>query len=85
MPVKTHAAFAAAAIAAGLDAATPAMAVINATRAGETVIAATIADLPQRLAAAAVAGPAVVMIGRVFARAATAEEESAPSASQTAG
>jgi len=85
MPVKTHAAFAAAAIAAGLDAATPAVAVINATRPDETVIAATIADLPQHLAAAAVAGPAVVMIGSVFARAVTADETSAPSASQAAG
>jgi uroporphyrin-III C-methyltransferase / precorrin-2 dehydrogenase / sirohydrochlorin ferrochelatase len=73
MPVKTHAAFAAAAIAAGLDAATPAVAVINATRPDETVIPATIADLPQRLAAADITGPAVVMIGRVFARAAAAE------------
>ncbi|HLK81347.1 MAG TPA: siroheme synthase CysG [Xanthobacteraceae bacterium] len=85
MPVKTHAAFAAAAIAAGLDPATPAVAVINATRPDETVIAATIADLPQRLAAAAVAGPAVVMIGRVFAGAARVDAASAPSASQAAG
>jgi uroporphyrin-III C-methyltransferase/precorrin-2 dehydrogenase/sirohydrochlorin ferrochelatase len=84
MPVKTHAAFATAAIAAGLDGATPAVAVINATRPDETVIAATIADLPDRLAAAAVAGPAVVMIGRVFGRAA-AGEAAAPSASQAAG
>src|SRR5258707_8237447 len=84
MPVKTHAAFAASAIAAGLDAATPAVAVINATRPDETVIAATIADLAQHLAAAAVAGPAVVMIGRVFARAARADETSAPSANQAA-
>jgi uroporphyrin-III C-methyltransferase / precorrin-2 dehydrogenase / sirohydrochlorin ferrochelatase len=73
MPVKTHTAFAAAAIAAGLDAATPAVAVVNATRPDETVIAATVADLPQRLADAAVAGPAVVMIGRVFARAERAD------------
>src|SRR6516165_5463183 len=72
MPVKTHAAFAAAAIAAGLDRATPAVAVINATRLDETVIAATLEDLPHRLAATAVPGPAVVMIGRVFARAAIA-------------
>jgi len=85
MPVKTHPAFAAAAIAAGLDAATPAVAVINATRPDETVIRATIADLPQHLAAATVAGPAVVMIGRVFAGAARTEETSAPSASQAAG
>ena len=85
MPVKTHAAFEAAAIAAGLDAATPAVAVINATRPDETVIAATIADLPQRLAAAVVTGPAVVMIGSVFACAVTADETSAPSASRAAG
>jgi siroheme synthase len=52
-------------------------------RANETVIAATIADLPQRLAA--VAGPAVVMIGRVFARAARAGETNAPLVSQAGG
>ncbi len=66
MPVKTHAAFAQAAMAAGLDGATPAVAVVNATRPDETVIAATIAELPARLAAAAVSGPAVVMIGQVL-------------------
>jgi uroporphyrin-III C-methyltransferase/precorrin-2 dehydrogenase/sirohydrochlorin ferrochelatase len=85
MPAKTLMAFAAAAIAAGLDAATPAVAVVNATRPDETVIPATIADLPKRLAAAAVTGPAVVMIGRVFAHAAMAGETSAPSVSQAAG
>jgi uroporphyrin-III C-methyltransferase/precorrin-2 dehydrogenase/sirohydrochlorin ferrochelatase len=85
MPAKTLAAFAAAAIAAGLDAATPAVAVINATRPDETVIRATVADLPQRLAAAAGGGPVVVMIGRVFARAAAAGMASAQSASQAAG
>jgi uroporphyrin-III C-methyltransferase/precorrin-2 dehydrogenase/sirohydrochlorin ferrochelatase len=84
MPVKTHAAFAQAAIAAGLDRATPAVAVINATRPDEAVIAATIAELPDRLAAAAIAGPAVVMIGQVFSGAA-AVASSAPSASQAAG
>ncbi len=85
MPVKTYAAFAAAAIAAGLDATIPAVAVINATRPDETVIAATLEDLPHRLAAAGVPGPAVVMIGRVFARAASADTARAPSASQAAG
>jgi uroporphyrin-III C-methyltransferase / precorrin-2 dehydrogenase / sirohydrochlorin ferrochelatase len=85
MPVKTNAAFAQAAIAAGLDRATPAVAVINATRQDETVIAATIAELPARLAAAAVSGPAVVMIGQVFRRAAAAREMPASSASQAAG
>jgi uroporphyrin-III C-methyltransferase / precorrin-2 dehydrogenase / sirohydrochlorin ferrochelatase len=68
MPVKTHAAFAAAAMAAGLDGATPAVAVINATRPDETAIVATIAELPARLAAETLAGPAVVMIGQVFAQ-----------------
>src|SRR5262249_57111481 len=85
MPVKTHASFAAAAIAAGLDAATPAVAVINATRPDETVIRATVADLPARLAAATISGPVVVMIGRVFARAAAADVGGAQAASQAAG
>jgi uroporphyrin-III C-methyltransferase/precorrin-2 dehydrogenase/sirohydrochlorin ferrochelatase len=85
MPAKTLAAFAAAAIASGLDAATPAVAVINATRPDETVVCATIADLPQRLAGAAVCGPVVVMIGRVFARAAAADVAGAQTASQAAG
>jgi uroporphyrin-III C-methyltransferase/precorrin-2 dehydrogenase/sirohydrochlorin ferrochelatase len=84
MPAKTLAAFSAAAIASGLDAATPAMAVVNATRPDETVIPSTIADLPQRLAAAALRGPVVVMIGRVFAGAAAAEATQAPAASKAA-
>jgi len=85
MPTKTLAAFSAAAIAAGLDGATPAVAMVNATRLNETAIRATIADLPQHLAAAATAGPVVVMIGRVFARAARGRETSARPASQVAG
>jgi siroheme synthase len=40
--------------------------VISATRADERVIAAAIADLPGRLAAERLAGPVVIMIGRVF-------------------
>ncbi len=84
MPVRTHAAFAAAAMAAGLDGETPAVAVINATRPDETVITATIAALPDRLAAAAISGPAVVMIGQVFGRAAAAGAADASSASQAA-
>jgi siroheme synthase len=59
--------------------------VINATRPDETVVAATLEDLPHRLAATTVPGPVVVMIGRVFARAASADTASAPSASQAAG
>jgi uroporphyrin-III C-methyltransferase/precorrin-2 dehydrogenase/sirohydrochlorin ferrochelatase len=66
MPTKTLAAFSQTAIARGLDAATPAVAVVNATRPNEIVVHGTIADLAVRLAATAVAGPVVVMIGRVF-------------------
>jgi uroporphyrin-III C-methyltransferase/precorrin-2 dehydrogenase/sirohydrochlorin ferrochelatase len=57
----------AAALKAGLDPSTPAVAVVSATRADERVIAATIADLPARLAAEPPSGPVVAMIGRVFA------------------
>jgi siroheme synthase len=39
----------------------------RATRTDERVIAATIAELPAQLEAAAPTGPVVVMIGRVFA------------------
>jgi uroporphyrin-III C-methyltransferase/precorrin-2 dehydrogenase/sirohydrochlorin ferrochelatase len=85
MPVKTYAAFAGAAIAAGLDAATPAVAVISATRPDETVIAATLESLPHRLARTPMPGPAVVMIGRLFASVASADAASTPSASRAAG
>jgi uroporphyrin-III C-methyltransferase/precorrin-2 dehydrogenase/sirohydrochlorin ferrochelatase len=84
MPAKTLAAFSAAAMARGLDAATPAVAVINATRPDEIVIASTVADLPARLAATTIGGPVVVMIGRVFERAAAADE-AGREASQAAG
>ena len=85
MPVKTHAAFAKAAMAAGLDGATPAVAVVNATRADEKVIAATIAELPGCLAATTIAGPTVVMIGQVFGRAAGAIACAPPPAGECAG
>jgi len=67
MPSKTLPELVANAVQAGLDPATPAVAVERATRADERVIAATIADLPARLAAEASSGPVVVMIGRAFA------------------
>ncbi len=77
MPAKTIAAFVGNAIASGLDPATPAAAVFNATRPDEIVIAAPIADLPARLAATEKSGPVIVMIGRVLAeRAAVADEPS---------
>ena len=67
MPVKTLPALVAQASAAGLDPATPAVAVANATRAEERRIAGRVAELPALLAAAAPSGPVIVMIGRVFA------------------
>jgi len=67
MPRKTLLDLVAAAVAAGLDPATPAVAVARATRADERVISDTIAALPARLATESPAGPILVMIGRVFA------------------
>ena len=67
MPVKTLREFATSAIAEGLDPRTPAIAVARATRADETSIATSIAELPDRLASASLPGPVVVMIGRAFA------------------
>jgi uroporphyrin-III C-methyltransferase/precorrin-2 dehydrogenase/sirohydrochlorin ferrochelatase len=67
MPTRTLPELVAAAVQAGLDPATPAVAIERATRADERVIAATIANLPARLAAEPPTGPVVVMIGRVFA------------------
>jgi siroheme synthase len=67
MPAKTLPDLVANALAAGLDPATPAVAIERATRADERVIAATIANLPSRLAAEPPTGPVIVMIGRTFA------------------
>jgi len=67
MPAKTLTELVAAAVAAGLDPATPAVAVERATRSDEHVVGAAIADLPARLAAEPLSGPIIVMIGRVFA------------------
>jgi uroporphyrin-III C-methyltransferase/precorrin-2 dehydrogenase/sirohydrochlorin ferrochelatase len=66
MPSKTLPELVANAVQAGLDPTTPAVAVERATRADERVIAATIADLPARLAAEALTGPVIVMIGRAL-------------------
>src|SRR4051812_38196074 len=49
MPARTLAELAATGIANGLDPATPAVAIVKATRPGETVVAAPIRDLPARL------------------------------------
>jgi uroporphyrin-III C-methyltransferase/precorrin-2 dehydrogenase/sirohydrochlorin ferrochelatase len=67
MPSKTLPELVATAMRAGLDPATPAVAVERATRTDERVIAATVAELPARLGNETPTGPVVVMIGRVFA------------------
>jgi uroporphyrin-III C-methyltransferase/precorrin-2 dehydrogenase/sirohydrochlorin ferrochelatase len=66
MPTKTLPDLVDAALKAGLEPKTPAVAVASATRADERVIAATIVDLPGRLATERLVGPVVVMIGCVF-------------------
>ena len=66
MPARTLAELAQIGIANGLDPATPAVAIVKATRPGETVLATPVRDLPARLAELP-PGPMLVMIGRVFA------------------
>ena len=51
----------------GLDPATPAVALANATRPNEMVISGTIADIADRLEAARPNGPTLMMVGSVFA------------------
>jgi uroporphyrin-III C-methyltransferase / precorrin-2 dehydrogenase / sirohydrochlorin ferrochelatase len=53
-------------LAAGLDPATPALAVIAATRADEQRVVGTISTLPDLLEAFEVKGPVLVMIGHVL-------------------
>ena len=64
MPVRTLGALVARALAEGLDPLTPAAAIARATRPDQQVVAAPIADLPSRLAQAALPGPVLVMIGQ---------------------
>jgi uroporphyrin-III C-methyltransferase/precorrin-2 dehydrogenase/sirohydrochlorin ferrochelatase len=66
MPKRTLGDFAARAVAAGLDPATPASAIANATRPDQQVIDATLATLDAAVKAAAPEGPVLVMIGRVL-------------------
>jgi uroporphyrin-III C-methyltransferase/precorrin-2 dehydrogenase/sirohydrochlorin ferrochelatase len=79
MPKKTLGELSARAIAQGLDPATPAVAIANATRGNETVVAAPIAEIAAKLAQAGLDGPVLVMIGRTMA-AAVRERETQASA-----
>ncbi len=67
MPKKTLRLLGARAVAQGLDPATPAVAVANATRPDEAIVAGTIADIADRIEADAPDGPVLVMIGKVLA------------------
>ena len=66
MPKRTIAEFAARAIASGLPPHTPAVAVANATRTDETVVSGTVANIADKLDQTPLAGPVLVLIGRVF-------------------
>jgi uroporphyrin-III C-methyltransferase/precorrin-2 dehydrogenase/sirohydrochlorin ferrochelatase len=66
MPRRTLAEFCMHAVAQGLDAATPAIAVASATRAEEVTVTATIGDIAARLAQTEMSGPVLVMIGRAL-------------------
>jgi uroporphyrin-III C-methyltransferase/precorrin-2 dehydrogenase/sirohydrochlorin ferrochelatase len=73
MPTKTLAALVAKAVEQGLDPLTPALAIARATRPDQAVVAAPIGELPARLAQAALPGPLLVMLGRVFSEQAGAQ------------
>ncbi len=66
MPGRTLAEFRDRALAAGLDPATPAVAVKNATRPSSTHVSGTITNLPELLSSLPTQGPVLVMIGRVL-------------------
>ena len=77
MPKRTLSAVTLAALEHGIDPATPAVAIAEATRAGEIVVHGTVADIAERLDAASPSGPVLVMIGRVLASAASSSEQTA--------
>ncbi|RDV05746.1 uroporphyrinogen-III C-methyltransferase [Undibacter mobilis] len=66
MPVKTLAAFVSRAIAAGLDAGMPAVAIANATRPSERRVMSAIGALHDDIVKAQLTGPVLVIVGRVL-------------------
>jgi uroporphyrin-III C-methyltransferase / precorrin-2 dehydrogenase / sirohydrochlorin ferrochelatase len=84
MPRRTLAELSGRAIAAGLPPGTPAVAVIAATRPGETRVTGTIATLPGLVAGHPASGPMLVMIGAAMAHAASVAPEEANSLVQAA-
>ena len=73
MPKKSLRELSERAIAQGLHPATPAVAVANATRPDEAIVAGTIGDIADKIEADALDGPLLVMIGRVLAEVAGTE------------
>jgi uroporphyrin-III C-methyltransferase/precorrin-2 dehydrogenase/sirohydrochlorin ferrochelatase len=65
MPARTLAALVAKAISEGLDPLTPALAIARATRTDQAVVQAPVRELAERLAAAGLPGPLLVVLGRV--------------------
>ena len=83
MPIRTLTQLVERAVLAGLDPATPAVAVARATQPDQQVLAAPIAALPARLASGPLGGPVTVMIGRVFAAHAAAGATRTPALPET--
>ena len=79
MPKKTLRLLSEHAIAQGLDPSTPAVAVANATRPDEAMIAATVGTIAEKIEASALDGPVLVMIGRVLASAIAQDSSDEPS------
>ena len=79
MPKKTLRLLSEHAIAQGLDPSTPAVAVANATRPDEAMIAATVGAIAEKIEASALDGPVLVMIGRVLASAIAQDSSDEPS------
>jgi uroporphyrin-III C-methyltransferase / precorrin-2 dehydrogenase / sirohydrochlorin ferrochelatase len=73
MPKRTIGELTARAVAKGLVADTPAVAVAGATRPGQTTIAGTVSDIAGKLAAHGSSSPVLVFIGRLFESAAPLE------------
>ena len=69
MPTRTLGALVTRALAEGLDPQTPAIAISRATRPDQATVSAPVAELPARLAQAALPGPLLVMLGRAMGEA----------------
>jgi uroporphyrin-III C-methyltransferase / precorrin-2 dehydrogenase / sirohydrochlorin ferrochelatase len=68
MPTRTLEEFSQRAMAAGLDPATPAIAIRNATRKDETTIRATLEQLPKEISTVPGKGPLLVLIGQALSK-----------------